>query len=119
MARESALSIPPTGRQTAALFGSLRCAVAPVTSNARAHKARSMTQLSPQQAYLAMFAFLEEEYRLCPSDEVGGLLGGMSLLPDGSPADSALANQWQRAIEAACSGQVSAALALGNEAPRK
>jgi hypothetical protein len=74
-----------------------------------------MTQLSPQQAYLAMFAFLEEEFRLCPSDEIGSLLGSMSLLPDGSPADPAVVKQWQKAIEAACSGQVSAALVLGSE----
>jgi hypothetical protein len=62
-----------------------------------------------------MFAFLKEEFRLCPSDEIGGLLGSMSLLPDGSPADPAVAKQWQKAIEAACSRQVSAALVLRGE----
>lgn len=77
-----------------------------------------MTQLSPHQAYLAMFAFLEEQYRLCPSGEIGGLLGSMSLLPDGAPADSAVANQWQKAVQAACAGEVSAAVVLGKERPK-
>lgn len=77
-----------------------------------------MIQLSTHQAYLAMFAFLEEQYRLCPSGEIGGLLGSMSLLPDGSPADSAVASQWQMAVQAACGGEVSAALVLGKEPPK-
>jgi len=61
-----------------------------------------------------MFAFLEEEYRLSPSDEIGGLLSSMSLLPDGFPADPAVAEQWSKAVQAACSGEVDAALVISN-----
>lgn len=77
-----------------------------------------MKQLSPQQAYLAMFAFLENQYRLCPSAEIGGLLGTMSLLPDGSPADSAVAQEWEKTIQVACSGGVNAAFILGKKPPK-
>jgi hypothetical protein len=69
-----------------------------------------MTKLSEQQAYLAMFSFLEAEYRLTSSGEIGGLLGSMSLLPDGSPADPAIKEQWSEAVAAALGGKVNAAL---------
>jgi hypothetical protein len=73
-----------------------------------------MTMLSTHQAYLAMFAFLEKEYRLCPSDDIGGLLGSMSLLPGGMPADSAVVEQWREAVDAALAGTVDAGLTLTN-----
>jgi hypothetical protein len=69
-----------------------------------------MPNLTEQQAYLAMFAFLEAEYRLASSDEIGALLGSMSLLPDGSPADPAIKKQWAEAMAAALGGSVNAAL---------
>lgn len=71
-----------------------------------------MSKLSEQQAYLAMFSFLEAEYRLSSSADIGILLGSMSLLPDGSPADPAVKKQWDEAIAAALGGNVSAALTL-------
>ena len=71
-----------------------------------------MAKLSEQQAYLAMFSFLEAEYRLTSSDEIGGLLGGLSLLPDGSPADPAVKEQWREAVAAALGGKVKAALTI-------
>jgi len=37
-----------------------------------------MAKLSGQQAYLAMFPFLEAEYRLTSSGEIGGLLGSIT-----------------------------------------
>lgn len=58
-----------------------------------------MPILTSQQAYLAMFAFLEKEFRLTGSDEIGGLLGGMSLLADGAPADPVVAEQWDSAVQ--------------------
>ena len=71
-----------------------------------------MSQLTEQQAFLAMFFFLETEYRLAPTGEIGGLLGSLSLLPDGSPADPAVKEQWQKAVQAARNGEVNAELVL-------
>ena len=69
-----------------------------------------MANLTDQQAYLAMFAFLEAQYQLSSSGEIGALLGSLSLLPDGSPADPAVENQWKTALVAARGGQVNATL---------
>jgi hypothetical protein len=44
-----------------------------------------MTYMTPEQAYLAMFSFLEEHWRRGGSDELAMLLSSMSLLPDGKP----------------------------------
>jgi hypothetical protein len=38
------------------------------------------------------------------SDELGGLLGGMSILEDGSTADPAIVNDWREAVEYALKG---------------
>ncbi len=71
-----------------------------------------MTFLTSQQAYFAMFAFLVEEYKLTGSDEIGSLLGGMSLLANGAPADSAVVEQWDLAVQLALAGDVDADLRL-------
>jgi len=71
-----------------------------------------MTFLTSQQAYLAMFAFLEAEFRLTASDEIGGLLGEMSLLADGVPADSAVREQWNSAVQLALAGDVDAGFGI-------
>jgi hypothetical protein len=68
--------------------------------------------LTGKQAYLAMFSFLEAEYLLTSSDEIGGLLGSMSLLPDGSTADPAVKDQWKEAVDHALRGEVNTALTL-------
>ncbi len=68
--------------------------------------------LTEEQAYLAMFSFLETEYLLTSSDEIGGLLGGMSLLPDGSTADPAVKDQWKEAVAHVLRGEANAALTL-------
>ncbi|MDQ1813813.1 hypothetical protein RBA41_10900 [Massilia sp. CCM 9210] len=67
-----------------------------------------MTFLTSQQAYLAMFAFLEEEFKLTGSDEIGSLLGGMSLLANGDPVDLAVIEQWNLAVQVALTGEVDA-----------
>jgi len=61
--------------------------------------------MTSDQAYAAMFFFLEGFYQRTHSDEIGGLLGSMSLLADGSPADSAIAADWQSAVERATKEQ--------------
>jgi hypothetical protein len=71
-----------------------------------------MAQLSEQQAYLAMFAFLEGQYVSTGAADLGALLGSLSLLPDGSPADPAHAEEWRASVEAALTGRVNATLTL-------
>ena len=72
----------------------------------------AQAQLTPAQAYLAMYAFLDKQFSL-GCEELGGILGSMSLLADGSPADQALVQEWQEAVASALSGNVDAQLRLG------
>jgi hypothetical protein len=51
-------------------------------------------------AYEMMFQFLEERYRLLPSDALGSLLSDLRLLDDNEPADPAMAEEWDSAVEA-------------------
>ena len=71
--------------------------------------------MTPREAYLAMFSFLDEYYRIAPSNDLGGLLGSLSLLEDGQPADSAIADEWVSAIARAKEGSVCAILRLNNQ----
>lgn len=57
-------------------------------------------------AYMAMYKFLDDYYQLTKSEDIGGLLGSMSLIEDGNPADSAIWEEWLSAIDAAIHGQV-------------
>jgi hypothetical protein len=63
-----------------------------------------MSVMTEKQAYAAMFRFLEQLYVRTKSNELGGLLGGMSLLRDGSPADPAIADDWRQAVQYALKG---------------
>ena len=63
-----------------------------------------MTFMTEKQAYAAMFHFLEENWKRNRSLEVGAMLGLMSLLQDGSPADPAVWPDWHRAVEYALGG---------------
>jgi hypothetical protein len=45
-----------------------------------------------------MFEFLRQYYERGRSDEIGGLLGGLSLLDDGNPADPAMQNDFEKAL---------------------
>lgn len=51
-----------------------------------------------RQAYLAMFEFLRQYYERGQSDQIGGLLGDLSLLSDGSSADAAQWLNWETAV---------------------
>jgi hypothetical protein len=77
-----------------------------------------MPQLTEDQAYLAMFHFLSAKYRLGGLDDLGWLLGSMSLLSDGSTADPAFAEDWRVAVAAALTGDVDAAQVIKNEPER-
>jgi len=61
--------------------------------------AQSLTLDVQVSAYKTMVQFLEDRYNRLPSDELGGLLGELSLLADGKPADPAVASEWQRAAD--------------------
>lgn len=71
--------------------------------------------ISTRQAYLAMYSFLNELYAEYGFDHLGGLLGSMSLLPDGSTADPAIWSDWLQHVENARSGQVDAELRIRSQ----
>ena len=66
-------------------------------------------------AYLAMFDFLDRRYQLTQSDDIGALLGAMSLLEDGGTADPALWNDWLSSVERARTGAVDALIKLSDD----
>lgn len=71
-----------------------------------------MAELTKKEAYLAMYSFLVHEYQVTKSDDIGALLGGMSLLQDGGTADPAAWADWENAIENVKAGNVDALLRL-------
>jgi hypothetical protein len=77
--------------------------------------------LTARQAYLVMFEFLRRHYERGPTDEIGGLLGSLSLLPDGKPADLAAEADFAEALAAVLDGEAQpgeyqkAALRLNDE----
>jgi len=56
-------------------------------------------QLTTKEAYAAMYLFLNELYEKYGFDQLGGILGGMSLLEDGSTADPGCWHDWLRMVE--------------------
>ena len=71
-------------------------------------------KVTKREAFLAMYAFLESYYSLTNSDDVGGLLGGMSVLPDGSCVDPAVLEEWEESVQKVMAGKVNAQLQLTN-----
>jgi hypothetical protein len=65
-------------------------------------------KITKEEAFLAMYAFLEKYYALTSSDDVGGLLGSLSMLPDGNSADPAVREDWEESIEKVLAGKVDA-----------
>ena len=57
--------------------------------------------MTNEEAYRAMYYFLENYLKYIDSDEIKSLLGGLSLLEDGSTADPAFASEWLKAVEKA------------------
>ncbi len=56
--------------------------------------------MTPEEAYRAMFAFLEATWeRTGRGDELGALLGGLALDADGRPMDPAAWTDWLAAVE--------------------
>jgi hypothetical protein len=60
--------------------------------------------LTVEEAYKAMFNYLENLYFQTKSDDLGGFLGSMSLLPDGKPADPAIWEDWLKSVSKSKSG---------------
>ncbi len=59
-------------------------------------------KMTIEEAYRAMFLFLEKEWELTGKpDELGSLLGSLSTLEDGLPVDPANWAQWLEAVKAA------------------
>jgi len=71
-----------------------------------------MNIFETKQAYLTMFEFLDNYYQLTKSDDIGELLGSMSLLQDGEAADPAIWNDWLKVIEKVKQNKVNAELKL-------
>lgn len=72
----------------------------------------SELKLTKNQAFLAMYSFLDEYYQLTKSDDVGGLLGSMSILLDGKVADPAIQEDWDEAIKKVMSGKINTELQI-------
>jgi len=67
-----------------------------------------MDSLTTEEAYLAMFAFIEKRYRLTTSDDLASFLSDMSLMFSGGTADPALQYDWEEAVSLARAGKVDA-----------
>jgi len=46
-----------------------------------------------------MYYYLEKHWKTRNSDILGSMLGDMSMLPDGSPADPAVVADWKEAVQ--------------------
>ncbi|WP_423197585.1 MULTISPECIES: hypothetical protein [unclassified Cupriavidus] len=62
-------------------------------------------RLTVEQAYRAMFYFLEQEYERTKADEIGGLLSSLSreITQGHGPADPGAWQDWQDAVDKALS----------------
>ncbi|PZD72189.1 hypothetical protein C1752_03775 [Acaryochloris thomasi RCC1774] len=68
--------------------------------------------ITVRQSYLAMYEFLKQHYESCPTDVVGGLLGDLSFLQDGSSADPAVGHEFLAAAQLAIEDQSDAKFLL-------
>lgn len=58
-----------------------------------------MMQLTIQEAFKSMVVFLEKYYARTGSDDIGGLLGDMMILGDGTTADPAAWHDWLDSVK--------------------
>jgi hypothetical protein len=71
--------------------------------------------ITVQEAYAAMYRYLERLYERTGGDELGGLLGSMSLLSDGQTVNPAAWTDWIRAVEESRAGRGNLQLELKPE----
>ena len=69
-------------------------------------------KLDIRTAYAAMYEFLIGYYERTKSDDVGSLLGSMSLLDDGGTADPTMWQDWLECIEKAKRQEIDQSLGL-------
>ncbi|RKH33753.1 hypothetical protein D7Y13_17560 [Corallococcus praedator] len=62
--------------------------------------------LTLKEAYAAMYEYMSMLYQQTASEDLGGFLGGMSLLANGEPADPAVWADWLHAVQKARKAQV-------------
>ena len=65
-----------------------------------------------REAYLAMCRFLKSYSERRSSDNIGALLGNLSILPNGESADPAMLEDWKEALRAVRAGEVNARIQL-------
>ena len=53
-----------------------------------------MENMDVKMAYQVMLRFLENYFERTQTEDIGALLGSMSLMEDGMPADSAMWQEW-------------------------
>lgn len=70
----------------------------------------SSNLLTVGEAYLAMYDFLLAVWNRTQDDEIGNLLGDMSLLQNGHTADPASWSDWLKCVDRAKRGEVDALL---------
>jgi hypothetical protein len=68
--------------------------------------------LNEMDAYLATFEFLVLLYERTRSDDLGGILGSMSLLEDGMTADPSMWQDWIECVNKVKQGNVDASLRI-------
>jgi hypothetical protein len=56
-------------------------------------------KLTVLEAYKAMITFLDDYYFRFGMHELGGILGPISLMPNGKPADAAAWDDWLAAVK--------------------
>jgi hypothetical protein len=61
-------------------------------------------KLTVEQAYRAMLVFLENEYQLTKSNDLGGLLGGYQFAEPGKTMDPAAWYDWEEAVDQVLNG---------------
>ena len=72
-----------------------------------------MRMLTEEQAYAAVFYFLEQFWSRAETMQVADVLSGMSLLADGTPADPDMTKDWRNAVDYALNGGKAGRLELG------
>ena len=63
-------------------------------------------EMTIEQAYTAIYAFLGDYYRQNKSNDLAGLLSDMSLMSDNMPMDRAAWDDWLESIAKARAGEV-------------
>ncbi len=74
-----------------------------------------MDTLTKKQAYASMYVYLKAIYERTGSDDLGSLLGGMSLLGDGGTVDPAAWADWEHAVQQVVDGSHNLGLDLSKE----